>query len=90
MATNIKNPEVERLIEEVAALTGESKTEAVRRSLDERRQRLAYRVAGSDRLARLQRLLESEVWPRVPEAERGRRLSRDEEDALLGYDETGT
>ncbi|MSO83388.1 MAG: PSK operon transcription factor, partial [Acidobacteria bacterium] len=40
MALNLKNPEVERLAAEVARLTGESKTEAIRRSLEERRQRL--------------------------------------------------
>ena len=43
MAVNIKNERVERLINEVAALTGESKTEAVRKALEERRDRLAPR-----------------------------------------------
>jgi len=33
MALNIKNPEVERLAADVARLTGESKTEAIRRAL---------------------------------------------------------
>ncbi|MBI1989928.1 MAG: type II toxin-antitoxin system VapB family antitoxin, partial [Betaproteobacteria bacterium] len=37
MGLNIKNKDVERLIDEVTLLTGESKTEAVRRSLEERR-----------------------------------------------------
>ena len=45
MALNIKNDEVERLAAEVARLTGESKTEAIRRALAERRQRLAYRIS---------------------------------------------
>src|SRR4029453_11787484 len=40
MALNLKNAEVERLAAEVARLTGESKTEAIRRALEERRQRL--------------------------------------------------
>jgi prevent-host-death family protein len=44
---------------------------------------------GSDRAARIQRFLEQEVWPLVPEAERGRRLSREEEDAILGYGSEG-
>lgn len=39
MAVNIKNERVERLLDEVAALTGETKTEAIRRSLEERRDR---------------------------------------------------
>src|SRR6266446_5355278 len=55
MALNLKNAEVERLAAEVARLTGESKTEAIRRALDERRRRLK----GIDqRRARVVRLLE--------------------------------
>jgi antitoxin VapB len=49
MALNLENPDVERLVDEVAALTGESKTEAVRRALSERKQRLALRRAGRRR-----------------------------------------
>jgi Rv0623-like transcription factor len=37
MALNIKNPEVERLAQEVASLAKETKTEAIRRALMERR-----------------------------------------------------
>jgi len=85
MALNIKNPEVERLAEEVVALTGETKTEAIRRALEERRARLGYRVDAEDRPRRLSRFLETEVWPRVPDDERGRRITRVAEDALLGY-----
>lgn len=89
MALNIKNEVVERLAAEVARLAGESKTEAVRRALEERKARLAYRVTENDRGARLQRFLEHEVWPQIPAAELGRRLSRDEEDEILGYGPQG-
>jgi antitoxin VapB len=84
MALNIKNAEVERLAAEIARLTGESKTEAIRRSLEERRHRLRGRAVG-DRRARVLRFLEKAVWPTVPRSERGRRLSRVEEDNILGY-----
>lgn len=40
MALNIRNPEAERLAAEVAGITGETKTEAVTRSLRERLARL--------------------------------------------------
>jgi antitoxin VapB len=90
VALNIKNEEVERLAGEVARMTGESKTEAIRRALAERRQRLAYRVSPIDRQARVLRFLESEVWPRIPADQLGRRLSRDEEDEILGYGLEGT
>lgn len=93
MALNIKNPEVERLAEEVARLAGETKTEAIRRALAERRQRLAMRIDPADRAVRHRRFLESEVWPLVPDSELGRRRSREEEDAILGFGagaDTGT
>ncbi len=85
MPLNIKNHEVERLVAEVADLTGESKTEAVRKALQERRASLAFSEAGDNRAARLQRFLEQEVWPAMPEAELGRRLSREEEEEILGF-----
>lgn len=86
MALNIKNREVDRLLDDVVAMTGESKTEAIRKALAERRSRLTYRVAADDRKARLRRFLESEVWPGVPEDQLGRRLTRAEEEAILGPD----
>lgn len=89
MALNIKNAEVEHLIAEIARLTGETKTEAVRRALEERRARLVYRVASESREARLRSFLEQELWPAVPEEEVGRRLSRAEEEAILGYGPEG-
>ena len=89
MSLNIKNRDVERLIDEVTGLTGESKTEAVRRALEERRARLAYHHAAEDRAARLHRLLQAEVWPQVPAAQLGRRLTREEEESILGYGEHG-
>ena len=84
MALNIKNAEVERLATELARLTGESKTEAIRRALEERRRRLTS-VSNSDRRARVLKFLEKKVWPTLPKAQVGRRLSRAEEDEILGY-----
>ncbi|MFP4430672.1 MAG: type II toxin-antitoxin system VapB family antitoxin [Spirochaetaceae bacterium] len=89
MALNIKNDAVERLAAEVAGLSGETKTEAVRRALEERKARLAYRIADDNRGGRLLRYLENEVWPMVPPDELGRRLTRVEEDEILGYGEEG-
>ena len=89
MPLNIKNPEVERLVAEVAELTGESKTEAVRQALKERRARLAFREVAESRAARIRRLLEDEIWPAIPDEAMGRSLSRDEEEEILGYGEAG-
>lgn len=90
MALNIKNAEVERLVADVARLTGESKTEAVRQAMLERKRRLVHRVGTADREARTRRFLERDVWPLVPPHELGRRLSSAEEDAILGYGPDGT
>ena len=84
MALNLKNPEVERLATEVARLTGESKTETIRRSLEERRRRLKGAPAG-ERRRRVLRFLERKVWPTIPKGQLGRRLTREEEDRLLGF-----
>ena len=88
MPLNIKNADVERLAAEVARLTGESKTEAIRRALDERRRRLSG-ASVKDRRARVLKLLQTKVWPSIPKAQRGRRLTREEEDAILGYGPAG-
>lgn len=88
MALNIKNADVERLAADVARLTGESKTEAIRRALDERKRRLTG-PSTAERRQRVLHLLEERIWPKLPPRERGRRLSRTEVDALLGYGPEG-
>jgi antitoxin VapB len=89
MPLNIKNPEVERLVEEVSGVTGESKTEAVRVALVERRARLRMRVAADARARRVQRFLEGEVWPAVPADQVGRPPAKNEREAILGYGPEG-
>jgi antitoxin VapB len=84
MALNLKNADVERLAADVARLTGESKTEAIRRALEERKRRLTGR-SRAERRRRVIALLENVVWPKLPKGERGRGLTRAEEDEILGY-----
>ena len=88
MPLNLKNAEVERLAAEVADLAGESKTEAIRKALEERRRRLKG-TGVNERRELLLRHLKSKVWPTVPKKQLGRRLSRAEEDAILGYGPDG-
>ena len=89
MALNIKSAAVEKLAEEVAALTGESKTEAIRKALLERRERLQYRFASIDRGERMQTFLEREVWSRVPKQLLGKQISKQEREEILGYGSEG-
>lgn len=86
---NIKDPKAERLAAEVAAMTGESKTRAIRVALEERRQRLVMRVARRDRGQALRRFLAEEIWPEVPARARGRRITRRERESILGYGADG-
>ena len=89
MALNIKDREAERLAAEVAAMTGESKTRAIRVALEERKQRLVMRIVRRDRGRSLRHFLVEEVWPQVPARVRGRRLTRREREAILGYGPEG-
>jgi len=88
MGLNIKNADVERLAGEVASLAHETKTEAIRRALVERRARLQAR-AGKPGRKDLREYLERNVWPLMPSGELGRVLSRAEEDRILGYGPEG-
>jgi antitoxin VapB len=89
MGLNIKNAEVERLAAEVASLAHESKTEAIRRALLERRARLEVRAGKPAGRKGVRAYLETDVWPIVPAVEFGRTLSREEEDQILGYGPEG-
>lgn len=89
MALNIKDAQTERLASEVAAMTGESKTGAIRRALQERKERLAYQVVRRQRLEELREFLEQEVWPSMPRSVLDRRLSRRQEEKILGYGPEG-
>ena len=89
MALNIKNDEVERLAAEVAKMAGETKTEAIRKALVERKGRLGALVIDEQGPAKLLSFLEREVWPRVPKKVLGRRLTRKQRDDILGYGPRG-
>jgi len=89
MAMNIKNSEVEALAREVSVLTGESKTEAVRRALLERRRRLRLAWPDELRKERLRSFLEAEVWSRVPPEQVGHAPTKAEREEILGFDQEG-
>lgn len=89
MALNIKNADVERLAAEVAGLTGESKTEAIRQALLERRTRLALTRGRHRRYESLLATLERDIWPRIPPGLLGTTISKAEREAILGYGPDG-
>lgn len=85
MALNIKNETVEHLVAEVSAMTGETKTEVIRKAVEERQARLALQSAPVDRATTLMRFLEREVWPMIPSEMLGKGISDAEQAAILGY-----
>jgi antitoxin VapB len=87
-ALNIKNAEVEQLAAEVARLAKETKTEAIRRALLERKARLRIRPVALSRRERLEALLRSQIWPEVPADVRGKSLAKEEEQ-ILGFGSAG-
>lgn len=88
MALNIKNAAVERLASEVAQMTGETKTETIRKALEERKARLRLDIT-EGRAERLRRFLEREIWPQIPDAVKGTCLTAAEESEILGYGPQG-
>lgn len=63
MALSIMIAEVERLAVEVTELTHETKLEANRRALEERRRRLRLHGVSNHRANRPFSFLERELWP---------------------------
>jgi antitoxin VapB len=89
MPLNIKNAAVERPAAEVAQLAGESKTEAIRKALEEPQQRLSFRRKATTRRERMLRFLETSVWPDLPAGVRGTRITKRESERIPGYGPEG-
>jgi antitoxin VapB len=89
VALNIKDPETERLAAEVAALTGTTKTGAVRYALRQVLQAQSHASSVRQREERLTRFLEEEIWPLVPPDQLGKPVSKAEREEILGFGEHG-
>lgn len=81
MALNIRNPETDRLATEVARMTGETKTEAVTRALQDRLVKLRRESSG--------RTLADELDAIALHCSRLPVLDDRDADEILGYDENG-
>lgn len=83
MALTVKNLEVERLAEEVARLAGETKTEAIRKALLERKARLARPERPRSEV--IEEFLR-DMQDLLP---KGRRPTKGEEEEILGFGPEG-
>lgn len=79
---NIKNREVLRLAEEVAQLAGETKTEAIRKALLDRKRNLGGDMR--NRTERLDNWLKS-FWASMPPDIDRSPVTKEEEADILGY-----
>ncbi|MGN6215913.1 MAG: type II toxin-antitoxin system VapB family antitoxin [Solirubrobacterales bacterium] len=91
MALKIKDTETEKLAAEVAEMTGKTKEDAVREALREKKERLEVRAGRGKKPKRdLREFFETEIWPLIPEEERGKPpMTKKEIEDILGYEEDG-
>lgn len=90
MALNIKDPETERLVAEVAKRTGQNKTAAVREAMRKQLEQLELQESkkpngGEDFV----RFLREEIWPQISPEHRGKPITKDEMEEILGYGPDG-
>ena len=81
MPLNIKDPATEKSVRELAAVTGETVTAAVRRAAEERLQRVRREHAGRSLAAEILEICRR--CAALPD------LDRRSADEILGYDEAG-
>jgi hypothetical protein len=86
MGLNLKDEETVALVSEVAKRLGTTKTAAVRQLAKERLDQLdsAATIERDERLRAMLHWLETEVWPHTAGV---KRLTKAEEEELLGYNE---
>jgi antitoxin VapB len=92
MALNIKDRETEALVAELAAMTGETKTGAVRTAARERLERLRLqsgRPNPKKDAESFRRWLETEIWPLIPDELLGKTITKAEREEILGYGPEG-
>ena len=89
MALNIKNAEVERLAAEIAERTHQTKTETIRRALEEYKQKMKAQPAPKKKRD-IRKYLERHVWPFIPPDQLGRKpLTKEEIEEILGIGPDG-
>jgi antitoxin VapB len=88
MALHIEDAEVERLAAKVAELAKESETEAVRRALADRMEKLEPPHDLPKRESLIE-FFEREIWPKIPPDLLGKPITKAEEEEILGIGPEG-
>jgi len=91
MTLKITDTETEKLAAEIAEMTGDTKTGAVRQALREKMKRLELRSGSKEeRRQKLRKFLETEIWSQIPdELLDGESMSKEEVEEILGFGPEG-
>ena len=89
MALNIKDPVTERLAAEVAELTSNTKTGAIRSALEDQLRRLNEQAGRRVRGERVRRFFVDEAWPQIPSDILGTTTTKEQREEILGYGAEG-
>ena len=89
MGLNIKNKEVEQLAAEVARMANETKTEAIRRALEDRKKKLEANSRKPKTLAEAMQWMEEHIWSKIPPEMRGKPITKEEREETLGIGPDG-
>ena len=91
MALSIEDTETEKLAAEIAEITGDTKTGAVREALREKKRRLDLRSESKEaRRQSLREFMETETWSQIPEELLDREpMSKEEVEDMLGFGPEG-
>lgn len=91
MALNIKDTETEKLAAEIAEMTGDTKTGAVREALREKKRRLELRSGSKEqRRKNMHEWMEREIWSQIPDELLDREpMSKAEVEEILGFGPEG-
>jgi len=91
MTLKITDTETEKLAAEIADMTGDTKTGAVREALREKKKRLELRSdSKEERRQKLRKFLETEIWSQIPDELLDREsMSKEEVEEILGFGPEG-
>lgn len=90
MGIDFEDAEMRKLATEVAEMTGETETEAVREALRERRERVGPKPRRQTKYPTMREWMEKEIWPHIPPEELGKPpLTKAEVEEILGIGPEG-
>ncbi|HEX4109165.1 MAG TPA: type II toxin-antitoxin system VapB family antitoxin [Solirubrobacteraceae bacterium] len=85
MALHVRDPVIDELVSKLVAVTGETKTAAVRQALIERCERVQAQGLSHDRAAHILGVLEQEIWPALGIEDTQMPFTKAEREEILGY-----